>query len=660
MAQPTSTGSIPYEYAASLVSAFPNCVFWCNLPYTANDACLQAIAQKVAATIGPTNSVALELGNEHWNPVFTGTFLMELGTAFPSYLPTGTTLFPFTNTSGAAAGYTVTNGISLPNSDATYTLWAAHAYDVFEKAWLAAGMSASRIKRVFGSWWSGSGTTANIVSTIATYGIPADYIAVGAYANVDSSPSFAASGSPAGSPGSPGNWPVDAINDYYRHQMFFTQSAWTWWEQHSALTYPAGLELVVYEGAVQAMLPPTAIDYSAVGFDAFNHPSFYDAAWCYFLALQQGNPTTLQGGAVLANYFSLYGPLAPYTWTSGTDDLWLLSEGACQPPGYGSSNQYLTSQGGPPGTRFPLAYAQYNDAVGLQAVQDWVNVTTPSSLSVPTITWANPANITYGTALSGTQLDATASVPGTFTYTPAAGTVLGAGNNQTLSVSFVPTDTTDYTSATATVEITVLQATPTITWANPANITYGTALSGTQLNATASVSGTFTYTPAAGTVLGAGNNQTLSVSFVPYNTTDYTSATAAVEITVLQATPTDTSLTPSPGATGISQRVVIVVQFNEPMLGTTITGSTFTLTQGGTSIAGTVAYNLSTYAATFTPTSILAAAVTYTATVTTGVTNASGTALATPIGWSFTTAATTVNSRPRWYGRPFRGAAVRP
>ncbi len=32
----------------------------------------------------------------------------------------------------------------------------------------------------------------------------------------------------------------------------------------------------------------------------------------------------------------------------------------------------------------------------------------------PTITWSNPANITYGTALNSTQLDATASVPGTF------------------------------------------------------------------------------------------------------------------------------------------------------------------------------------------------------------------------------------------------------
>ena len=85
--------------------------------------------------------------------------------------------------------------------------------------------------------------------------------------------------------------------------------------------------------------------------------------------------------------------------------------------------------------------------------------------AAPTITWANPANIVYGTPLSGTQLDATASVPGTFTYTPAAGTVLGAGNNQSLAVTFTPTDSTDYTGTTGstTINITV---TPLVTVAS--------------------------------------------------------------------------------------------------------------------------------------------------------------------------------------------------
>ena len=165
--------------------------------------------------------------------------------------------------------------------------------------------------------------------------------------------------------------------------------------------------------------------------------------------------------------------------------------------------------------------------------------------ATPSITWANPTDITYGTALSSSQLDATASVPGTFTYTLALGTVLDAGNGQTLSVSFTPTDTTDYTTATAKATINVDKATPSITWANPADITYGTALSTAQLDATASVPGTFTYTRALGSVLHAGNDQTLSVSFTPTDTTDYTTATAKATINVDKATPSITWAKPA-------------------------------------------------------------------------------------------------------------------
>ena len=186
------------------------------------------------------------------------------------------------------------------------------------------------------------------------------------------------------------------------------------------------------------------------------------------------------------------------------------------------------------------------------------------SKATPTITWANPAPIVYGTALGGTQLDATASwtsggttisVPGTFTYTPAAGTVLDVGNNQMLSVSFTPADTTDYADTSATAMINVLLATPTITWANHAAIVKGTPLGAAQLDATASwslggstviVPGTFTYTPAAGTVLSVNNNQTLSVSFMPTDLTDYIDASDTTTIDVIpKATPTITWAKPA-------------------------------------------------------------------------------------------------------------------
>ena len=78
----------------------------------------------------------------------------------------------------------------------------------------------------------------------------------------------------------------------------------------------------------------------------------------------------------------------------------------------------------------------------------------------PTLAWASPSPITNPTPLSATQLDATASVAGSFVYNPPAGTVLAAGT-QTLSVTFTPTNTAAYSQAHASVSITVNPPTQT-------------------------------------------------------------------------------------------------------------------------------------------------------------------------------------------------------
>lgn len=154
--------------------------------------------------------------------------------------------------------------------------------------------------------------------------------------------------------------------------------------------------------------------------------------------------------------------------------------------------------------------------------------------TAPTITWATPAAVSYGTALSTKQLNAKASVAGTFDYSPAIGAVPPAGTI-TLSVTFIPTDTVDYSTAATTTTLTVNKATPSITWPTPATIDYGTSLSSTQLDATSSVAGTFSYSPPVGTVLSPGS-QTLSVAFTPASTADYNNATANVTLTVRAAT----------------------------------------------------------------------------------------------------------------------------
>lgn len=85
--------------------------------------------------------------------------------------------------------------------------------------------------------------------------------------------------------------------------------------------------------------------------------------------------------------------------------------------------------------------------------------------TVPNITWSAPASIAYGTALSATQLNASASyngqtVPGTFTYTPTLGAVLSAGTHL-LSVRFAPSGV-GYSNTSASVSITVTKVPLTI------------------------------------------------------------------------------------------------------------------------------------------------------------------------------------------------------
>jgi hypothetical protein len=105
---------------------------------------------------------------------------------------------------------------------------------------------------------------------------------------------------------------------------------------------------------------------------------------------------------------------------------------------------------------------------------------TPSGTPVaPTLTWAPPAAIDYGTPLSATQLDAIATnaggapIPGTYIYNPAAGAVLNPGA-QTLGVTFTPTDTATYTTASKSVSLTVNAPPASVTLSGPPTTPPGT------------------------------------------------------------------------------------------------------------------------------------------------------------------------------------------
>ena len=132
----------------------------------------------------------------------------------------------------------------------------------------------------------------------------------------------------------------------------------------------------------------------------------------------------------------------------------------------------------------------------------------------PVITWPTPASIVFGQPLTAAQLDATASVPGKFTYTPALGTLLSAAAGQTLTVSFAPTDTADYTAATAATTINVTPAIPLFT-----------GLSGSQISQFAQAAITVSGHLAASTAIPIG----ASVAILLTSGTTNVAATAIVQ-----------------------------------------------------------------------------------------------------------------------------------
>ncbi len=158
--------------------------------------------------------------------------------------------------------------------------------------------------------------------------------------------------------------------------------------------------------------------------------------------------------------------------------------------------------------------------------------------TTPTITWSAPAAITYGTALSATQLNATAtdglvSVPGTFVYTPPAGTVLNAGASQTLNVAFTPTDLATYTTASGTTNIAVNKANQTITFAVLSDRTIGdgsftlgaSASSGLTVSYVSSNAAVATVSGNTVTIVGAGST---NITASQAGNTNYNPASAVM------------------------------------------------------------------------------------------------------------------------------------
>ncbi len=82
--------------------------------------------------------------------------------------------------------------------------------------------------------------------------------------------------------------------------------------------------------------------------------------------------------------------------------------------------------------------------------------------NLPVISWSNPPTVNCMVILSDEQLNATASVAGTFVYSPSVATILQPGNNYSLVADFTPTDSVNNKKVSKTVYFTVAALNPIV------------------------------------------------------------------------------------------------------------------------------------------------------------------------------------------------------
>jgi len=300
-----------------------------------------------------------------------------------------------------------------------------------------------------------------------------------------------------------------------------------------------------------------------------------------------------------------------------------------------------------PATNFTLT------APGPVTVPGTVAYTVAGAIATFTPTAALAASTTYTATIKTGVQDLSGNALASqyqWTFTTAAApdttkpTVIG--ENPVGGATGVPTNqivTATFSKAMNPATVTIISpATFTLTTGTPATTVGG-------LVAYSGVGNTLTFTPTAALAAGlytatitnaaqdlsgnalASTGLPLSWSF----TVGTTTATPGPYITL--TSPLDT-------ATSVPVNQAVSATFSKAMNPLTFTSSTFTLTSPtGTVITGTYGYSPTTLVATFTPSAPLLANTTYTANITTGVTDSStpGNALVSgivPNPWFFTTA----------------------
>jgi methionine-rich copper-binding protein CopC len=320
------------------------------------------------------------------------------------------------------------------------------------------------------------------------------------------------------------------------------------------------------------------------------------------------------------------------------------------------------------------------------------NATNVSTASIITLTFSEPMDPTTintttirlattgsATPVTGTVAYTAGSTTATFTPTgPLAGATsytvtVTTGARSSFGVPLASQFTSQFTT-TAAVDNTA----PTVVATSPVNGTTTSAVSGpftvtfseamNQTTLTAGSGGTggtlqllagasLTPVPINVSYTAATNTANIAPLSPLTNGTQYTlrvttgvkdlagnalASTFNSTFTVDTSPPTVTANTPANLATGVATSTTVTVTFSEVMDASTIispaTNVRLVITAGSVAVGGTVSYNAATRVATFTPSSALLPSTNYTATVTTGVKDAAGNALASDFVFTFTTA----------------------
>jgi hypothetical protein len=225
-----------------------------------------------------------------------------------------------------------------------------------------------------------------------------------------------------------------------------------------------------------------------------------------------------------------------------------------------------------------------------------------------------------------------APTPPTVISTVPVNLATGVPINRALSATF------SVAMSPATMSATTFTVTGPDSAAVTGVVTYVAAGSVATFTPAANLASSTVYTATITT--GAENLQ--GTALAANYTWTFTTAAAVVVVP-----PTVASTIPLNAATGVPLNQIVSATFSQAMNPATINGTTFTLTgPEATVVPGLVAYAAIGNTLTFTPTASLAPSTLFTATITTGVKNLAGTALASNYVWTFTTGTSADTTAP--------------